>query len=691
MIRVFCIVISLCISWGLIARDKKEFFPKKNLTTVGAYYYPEHWDESQWDRDLRKMSEMGFEFTHFAEFAWAQLEPEEGKYDFAWLDKAIAIAAKHNLKVILCTSTATPPVWLTRKHPEILIKNENGTTMDHGARQHASFSSTFYRQYSIKMIAELAKRYGKDSRVMGWQLDNEPGVRQDYNTDALLRFRSFLQNKYNNQILELNKAWGTAFWSQIYSSFDQINFPLPSNWGQNPHQMLDYRRFTAYESASFLDEQAAEIRKYSTPEQWITSNYIPDYWAGHIGKSKLFDFYSYTRYIVSGGLGIGQKGYRIGDPMLIPFANDYFRPIGGMYGVMELQPGQVNWGTVNPQPYPGAVRLWLWSVFAGGSDFTCTYRFRQPIYGDEQYHAGIVGTDGVTPSRGGLEYQQFITDIAKLRKLYNPKAQLPAEYTKRKTAILHNVDNTWSMSKQKQTVEWNTDNHIQKYYKPLKSFGAPVDVVNEEADWNKYPVLIAPAYQLVDDQLIEKWTNYAKQGGHLVLSCRSGQKDRFDRLFEMPFGGKMVNLIGAKMDFFDLLVPSDPGSVQMNGKSYPWVSWGEVFTPDSQTEVWGTYVNDFYAGKAAVLHRKLGKGSVTYIGVDSSDGSLEKDVLKRVYALNGTSLMDLPQGVWMEYRDGFGIAVNYGPEAFEFPLNNKARIVIGEKKIPLAGVLVWEE
>ena len=179
MIRVFCIVISLCISWGLIARDKKEFFPKKNLTTVGAYYYPEHWDESQWDRDLRKMSEMGFEFTHFAEFAWAQLEPEEGKYDFAWLDKAIAIAAKHNLKVILCTSTATPPVWLTRKHPEILIKNENGTTVDHGARQHASFSNTFYRQYSLKMIAELAKRYGKDSRIMGWQLDNEPGVRQD--------------------------------------------------------------------------------------------------------------------------------------------------------------------------------------------------------------------------------------------------------------------------------------------------------------------------------------------------------------------------------------------------------------------------------------------------------------------------------------------------------------------------------
>ncbi len=358
---------------------------------------------------------------------------------------------------------------------------------------------------------------------------------------------------------------------------------------------------------------------------------------------------------------------------------------------MELQPGQVNWGTINPQPYPGAVRLWLWSVFAGGSDFTCTYRFRQPIYGDEQYHAGIVGTDGVTPSRGGLEYQQFIKDIAKLRKEYNAKATQPATYVKRKTAILYNVDNTWSMSKQKQTQEWNTDSHIQKYYKPLKSFGAPVDVINESADWSKYPVLIAPAYQLVDDQLIEKWTTYAKQGGHLILTCRSGQKDRSDRLFELPFGGKIAELIGAKMDFFDLLVPSDPGAVSLNGKNYPWVSWGEVFTPEAQTEVWGSYVNDFYAGKAAVLHRTLGKGSITYVGVDSRDGSLEKEVLKRVYALNNTSLLDLPEGVWMEYRDGFGIAVNYGPVAFDFPLNDKAKVLVGEKQIPTAGVLVWKE
>ena len=115
------------------------WFKDKDLTLTGAYYYPEHWDESQWERDFKQMHDLGFEFTHFAEFAWAQLEPEEGKYDFAWLDKAVALAAKYDLKVIMCTSTATPPVWLSRKYPEILIKNENGTVLDHGARQHASF------------------------------------------------------------------------------------------------------------------------------------------------------------------------------------------------------------------------------------------------------------------------------------------------------------------------------------------------------------------------------------------------------------------------------------------------------------------------------------------------------------------------------------------------------------------------
>lgn len=682
---------ALLIFSSATAKDKKNYFPKKDLTLVGAYYYPEHWDESQWERDLKKMSEMGFEFTHFAEFAWAQLEPEEGHYDFSWLDKAITLAAKYNLKVVLCTSTATPPVWLTRSHPEILIKNENGTTVDHGARQHASFSSTFYREYSKKMIAELGKRYGNDKRVMGWQLDNEPGVRQDYNIDALNRFRSFLKEKYTNDISALNQAWGTTFWSQIYSTFEQITFPLPANWGQNPHQLLDWKRFSAHEAASFMDEQAEVLRKYTNPDQWITSNYIPNYADGHFGKSKQLDFNTYTRYMVYGDPGIEELGYRIGDPMRIPFANDFTRPIDGIYGVMELQPGQVNWGTRNSMPYPGAVRLWLWSVFAGGSDLTCTYRFRQPLFGDEQFHHGIISTDGVTPSRGGLEFQKFISEIALLRKQYDPKASLPVDYVNRKAGILYTHENVWSLEKRKLNDSWNTESHIQKYYKSLKHFGAPVDVIYEGKDFSNYPVLIAPAYEMVDDSLIAAWTEYTKQGGHLILTVRSGWKDRMSRLFELPMAGKIAPLIGAKYDFHDFMPANRAGNIEMDGKKYAWHIWGEGLIPDKGTEIWATHADQFYKGSPVVTHRKLGKGTVTYVGVETDNGELEANVLKRIYALNKVTLLDLPEGVWMEYRDGFGIAVNYSSKEYAFPLPAGAQVVIGNKEIEPAGVLVWKE
>ena len=277
-----------------VKAQTSSWFNDKDLTLTGVYYYPEHWDESQWERDFKKMHELGFEFTHFAEFAWAQLEPEEGRYDFAWLDKAVALAAKYDLKVIMCTSTATPPVWMSRKYPEILLKNEDGTVLDHGARQHASFASPLYRELSYKMIEKLAQHYGNDSRIVGWQLDNEPAVQFDYNPKAEQAFRDYLRAKYNHNIQLLNDAWGTAFWSEAYSSFDEITLPKRVQMFMNHHQILDYRRFAAAQTNDFLNEQCLLIRKYAK-NQWITTNYIPNYDEGHIGGSPALDFQSYTR------------------------------------------------------------------------------------------------------------------------------------------------------------------------------------------------------------------------------------------------------------------------------------------------------------------------------------------------------------------------------------------------------------
>jgi len=689
MKRLFSMALLLGLAFSSLAQKSSDFFPEKQLTTVGAYYYPEHWDESQWDRDLKKMAEMGFEFTHFAEFAWAQLEPEEGKYDFAWLDRAVALAAKYKLKVIMCTSTATPPVWLVRQHPDVLKMREDGTQMDHGSRQHASFSSNYYREYSQKMITELAKHYGNDPRIIGWQLDNEPASNVDYGEDAQNRFRAWLKEKYKT-IDALNKAWGTNFWSGTYTDFPQIDIPQHAQWGMNLYQCLDHTRFCDSETATFLDEQAKTIRKYAKPDQWITSNYIPNYDVRYIGDSRELDFISYTRYMVYGEhKGIGRKGYRVGEYSRIAMANDYFRPLSPLYGVMELQPGQVNWGSINSQPLPGAVHLWLWHVFAGGSKFTCTYRFRAPIYGYEQYHYGIVGTDGVTPTRGGLEYQKFIEEIQLLRKKRSA-ANIPADYIKRKTAILYDPDNTVAINQNKQTTVWNTGQHVLKYYKPLKSFGAPVDFVRDTMEFSKYPVVIAPAYQQMSRELIGKLTDYVKNGGNLVLSCRSGHQDESGHLWEARHSEPIYELIGGGIEFYDLLRPYAPDTVALDGQKYAWTSWGDVLKPGEETETWGTYQGDFYAGEAAVIFHRLGKGTVTYVGADSNSGDLEQVVLTKLYNKLGIAVEDYPQGIIVEYRDGFGIAMNYGDQPYEMKLPADGEILVGEKKIPTAGVLVWK-
>ncbi|MDX8338920.1 beta-galactosidase [Draconibacterium sp. IB214405] len=671
------------------AQQKKNFFPPEELTSVGAYYYPEHWDESQWERDIKKMAEMGFEFTHFAEFAWAQLEPEEGVYDFAWLDKAVALADKYNLKVVMCTSTATPPVWLVRKHPDILKEHENGTQMDHGARQHASFSNEYYRSYSLKMIEELAKHYGNDERIFGWQLDNEPAANVDYGDDAVKRFRTWLKEKYGN-IKTLNEAWGTNFWSGTYTSFDEINIPKHSQWGMNLYQRLDHSRFCDYETSSFLDEQAKVIRPYANPDQWITTNYIPYYDARYAGASKELDFITYTRYMIYGEHhGIGPKGYRVGEYSRIAMANDYFRPLSPIYGVMELQPGQVNWGSINSQPLPGAVRLWLWHVFAGGSKFTCTYRYRAPIYGYEQYHYGIVGPDGVTPTPGGLEYEAFIKEIEVLRN--NPSdGKIPQDYLNRKTAILYDPDNTVAINNNKQTNLWDTEGHVLKYYKALKAYGAPVDFIRDSMDFSQYPVLVLPAYQQMSMELVDKLTAYVKNGGNLVMSVRTGHQNELGHLWQAKHAEPLYELIGGEIEFYDLLRDFAPDTVVMDNKKYAWTTWGDIMHTNTGTESWGTFSGDYYAGKTAVTFNKLGKGTVTYVGADSHGGILERAVLDKLYARLAIDVKDYPEGVLVEYRDGYGIAVNYSNIAYNMELPAGTEILIGEKSIPTAGVLVWK-
>ncbi len=686
--------ISLLLPFAFLLNAQSFFNPEKMVET-GVYYYPEAWNPNQWDRDFKKMAEMGFEFTHMAEFAWAQMEPSEGKYDFAWLDKAVELAAKNNLKVIMCTPSATPPVWLVRKYPEVLVQKSDGQYTDHGTRTHCSWSSPTYQKLLTNLVTAMAKHYGNDKRIWGWQLDNEPSHygTSDYGAAVQTNFRKWLEKKYKT-IDNLNNAWGTAFWSGVYSDFGQINIPNTPQLiagAASQISLVDYKRFNADECAAFLTMQKNTLRQSISKTQFVTTNFMNIHTDIDPWRSKDLDFISYTIYPVAGyANGTGDQGFRMGEYWRISWSNDFFRPLKGITGVMELQPGQVNWGWYNPLPYPGVIRAWLWNSFAGDLDFICSYRFRQPLFGSEQFHYGMVGTDGVTPLSGGLEYSQFMKEIRELRKLYKPNAPMPTEYASRKTAVLYNVDNIWATDIQKQTYMWKQINHITKYYSTLKTLCVPVDIVGEDRDLSGYPVVVAPAYQMVDKELVAKWKKYVENGGQLVLSCRTGLQDRNGHFPEAPWANAITDLIGAKISMYDLLNKETVANVNFEGNKYTWHCWGDILEPNADTETWATFADQFYAGKSTVIHRKLGKGSVTYIGTDTDNGKLEKEVLKKVYNSANITTNEQPEGVMVNWRDGFWVAINYSSVKVNINIPSTANIIFGSKELDIAGVAVWQ-
>ncbi len=669
------------------------FFPERKLVTTGIYYYPEHWKESQWERDIKKISEMGFEFVHLAEFAWFKMEPTEGKFEFAWLDKVVRLCKKYNLKVLLCTPSATTPVWMRVNYPETFIMDGHYIRAENGTRGLGSIVNSKYRMFVERIVTEMAKRYGQNQNVIGWQLDNEPDAKPDYSPSSQKAFRTWLKNKYKT-IDALNAAWGTAFWSQRFNSFDQVIIPntnLVGWWGNNPHALLDFKRYSADAQAAFLDFQAGILRKYVSKNQYITTNYTAVCTGADPRRTHKLDFATYTAYPNGGSDNIGDQGFRLGNNKTILFASEYYKSVGGISGVMEIQPGPVNWGRYNPLLLPGTVRMWLYHSFAAGGKIACSYRFRQINYSAEQYHSGVIKTDGVTPSPGGEDYMQFMKEISELRKQYKPGAKMPEKLAARSTAIVWNLENYWSIDRQKQTFQWDTWNYPIKFMELAKSFGAPVDVIPETADLAKYKFVIIPAYEMVDSALVKKWNDYVSKGGQLIITCRTATKDRRGHFWEGETAAPISGLIGAHIQATDMLSSFAKGDILMNSNHYLWNNWADLLVPDNSTEVLATYDNQFYKGKAAVVQRKVGKGTVTYIGADTDDSKLEKDVLRNIYTNTGATTENYPPGVFVYWRDGFYIAVNYSSDNYKINISGTAKILVGEKVLKPAGVLVWSE
>ncbi|MGZ3404686.1 MAG: beta-galactosidase, partial [Phenylobacterium sp.] len=389
---------------------------------LGVCYYPEHWPEEFWSADARRMSELGISWVRIGEFAWSRIEPELGRFDWAWLDKAVEILAAAGLKIVMCTPTATPPKWLVDAHPDMLAVDAEGQPRGFGSRRHYCFSSVAYRIECARITEAVVGRYGRHPAVGAWQTDNEFGCHDttiSYSKNAARGFRTWLAQRYQS-VDALNRAWGAVFWSQEYRDFDEVPPPNLTVTEANPSHRLDYNRFASDEVASFNRLQVEIIRRLS-PGRDITHNFMGFYTEfDHFAVGRQLDLASWDSY----PLGFLEQFWfpaeeklrylRQGHPDVSAFHHDLYRGVGrGRWWVMEQQPGPVNWARYNPAPLHGAVRAWTWEAFAHGAEVVSYFRWRQAPFGQEQMHAGLNRPDNVL-DQGGMEAGEVAVELTQL-------------------------------------------------------------------------------------------------------------------------------------------------------------------------------------------------------------------------------------------------------------------------------------
>lgn len=654
---------------------------------IGTYYYPEQWPREQWERDFDRMVGMGLQIVHMGEFAWGTIEPREGEYNFRWLDQCIDLATKRQLQIILCTPTAVLPVWMVDKHPDILSTHKR-----FGGRRHGCHCSPLLQDYTRKVVQALADRYGSHPNVIGWQIDNEfSSTTFDQHPCTHESFRSWLNKKYGT-IENLNKAWGTVFWNTFYTDFSQIQFPPNRENGDygNPHQHLDASRFWSRSFADYCKLQV-DVLKPKIGDRWVTTNFMPFHLdCDPMDMAGMLTMSTWDAYPVSGwDKNPKDETFRMASPTQLGFTHDQMASYQNRWGLMELQPGQVNWSGVPVLLYPGAVRLWIWTAWAHGAEFVTTYRFRQPLWGVELFHHGLIGPDGESLSPGGREFTQTVKEVGRLRLEKIPPVHQDFD-PQRTVGLLFDFDQLWYYKTLPQAQRWDQPTFLQRWYHALLKLGLKVKILHPGGEWpSDLKMIVAPGVQMVDDALVKRFDDYAAAGGHLVLTCRTALMNRDGQLWEGPAAKPILPLIGANIEAYDSLPEGAAGHVEVldHGK-HGWGVWADLLYAEEGTKVIAKYTDQFYAGAVAATMRKHGKGLVTYSGV-YGDQTYHDALIDKLTKISKLTTTPLPDRVAVYKRGPYSICLNYTDKTIDAPVK-KAKFIVGTNKIEPAGVAVWE-
>ncbi|TAL38035.1 MAG: beta-galactosidase [Spirochaetes bacterium] len=586
----------------------------------GVDYYPEQWDRSLWESDARRMREMGIKAARLMEFAWVLLEPREGKYDFSLFDEAIDVLAAQGIGIVLGTPTATFPYWLYEKDPAMVQVNPNRMSRDFGARREGCYNAAIYRKAAGRIVKKIAKHYGKDSRVIGWQIDNEIGHEGSDRCvcdNCARQWGGWLRKKYAT-IDALNRAWGTVFWGTTYSKFDQV--PVPRDQVatiQNPSLYLDYYRFCSDSATAFTGEQVRILRKHIAKDQWITTNLYPAPHAPVIDMEEMLrpmDIPAYDNYPVWGDQD---------EPLpyfFISYALSYIRGLKdtGTFAILEQFSGFQGHVCLGYLPPEKQAVLWTDQAIARGADKIFYFRWRTAAFAQEQLCYGILDSDNSDTSR----YASLRDNIREKGATYARFADTPFES---QACLVYDKDNSRLIRDQylskglylspEPYMQVGYDLECARQFAPTVLFNVNTDVKSAQGvDLSRYKLILLPLYQMASPVFVKKLEEWVRQGGHLVLGFRAGARDEKNHAVSTELPGLFAEMAGITIKRFESLnetkVKIRVGMIPAHGEV-----WADQIIPGTARPI-ARYTDrkKHYRGMPCATVNEFGKGKVYYFG-----------------------------------------------------------------------------
>jgi beta-galactosidase len=592
----------------------------------GVDYYPEHWPKERWTKDARLMQEAGVNTVRLAEFAWSCLEPQPDQFDFDGLDQALDVLQAHDIQVVLGTPTASPAPWVMALYPDAYRVTEHGLPQTYGNRREYCPTHPGYRERSRIVTLAMAEHYADHPAIIGWQTDNEFSG-HCYCPICRAEFQTWLKDRYGG-LNALNDAWGTAFWSHVYTEWSQIPLPMQTGGVPNPGLGLDYRRFMSDAYVRFQQEQVDILRR-NCPDQFVTHNFMGFGFdqLNYFDLAKPLDFVAWDNYLRT-GWNLAQKA----DAVRSALGHDTMRGLKAQnFWLMEQQSGSGGWQTVGMTPRPGEMRLWTYQAIAHGADAMIYFRWRTNRFGTEQYWHGVLDHHG-QPRRRYQEFQSIGTELKQVGE------QILGAESRNQVAMLLSYDTRWAFHVQPNHNDFKYPELFGGYYTALNSRNVGVDIVPPTADLSQYGLVLAPALHVLSEEVADNLRQYVTGGGTLLTTARTGVKDDANAVVNAPLPGLLAELCGVEVDEYDVL-PVDvnvPLALELAGfdANAPTAHarlWCDVLTPTT-AQIVGRYQQipdgpgPYFAGRVAVTLNHIGQGRAVYVGT-MGDAALQQTIV----------------------------------------------------------------